>query len=200
MALKVKICTSISDDCKTIYFFDKTGAYDASTNTTGYGSPNPLTTDFTTATLTITLGGATVSLTPISIIASFPTSNTALAWQVTAASLGMTSFPIGLTRVTYNISGRSGGVAVAYSATTLFLCDCSIECCLENKLIDIIKNPPCGCDCEEDERIINALYIEALLQGACAGTECGDTTSVNTTITTLQTKCNGTSSGGCGCS
>jgi len=52
MALQIKFCVPQDCDCKSVNFSDTTGVYDASTNPTGYGTPNPESADVTQARIT----------------------------------------------------------------------------------------------------------------------------------------------------
>lgn len=197
MALQVSISATLSQDCTTLYFFETTGVYDAVTNTGGYSAPNPETIEFSTATLTLLLAGATVSETPINIFGGllFPSALTTRAWQINASDFGLTTFPIGLTRITYRINNIGMGDDLFFMATTLFLTACEYECCIEKKKLDIAKNPPSSCDCKEDTRITDMLYAEAILEAAQAATCCGDVASVNNNLSILKKIC-----GSSGCS
>ena len=63
MALELK--SKITAIIDKFNLFDKTGAYDASTNLTGYGSPNISVSDVVSAHVTITLTDATEIVIPI---------------------------------------------------------------------------------------------------------------------------------------
>lgn len=52
MALQLNYCVPQDCDCKSVSFSDTTGVYNASTNPTGYGAPNILTTDVISSTIT----------------------------------------------------------------------------------------------------------------------------------------------------
>jgi hypothetical protein len=193
MALTVKSCVILSDDCTSIYFFDKTGIYNASTNPTGYGAPNPAIGDFASATLSVTIAGATTPIV-VNVFADLPSNNVDAAYELTAAACGLTVFPDGLTRVTYTIVTK---IDVTYTTTQLFLVDCDIECCIEKKKLEIAKDPDsCGCGCG-DKKILNMLYLEALLEAAQAATCCGDVKSVNDIVSILKTKCSSTNCSNC---
>lgn len=195
MAFRAKICVQLSDDCTTAYFFDTTGVYNAITNPTGYGTPNPEVSDFTTATLTLLLAGATVAEAPIDIFGSpaFPTDDSTIAWQVNASDYGLTTFTTGLTRFTYRIDNTgSGDTAIAYNATTLVLSACEYECCVKQKQLAIIKDPKaCSCD---DDRIEDLFFAQFQLEAAQLSTGCGDVASANTALENLSKIC-----GECGC-
>ncbi len=191
MALKVKICVLLSSDCKTAYFFDVTGLYHVTTNPTGYGAPNAAVADFLTATLKVKFAGSTTFETPINIWGSpaFPSSSPTNVWVVNASDYGMTTFPQGINRFTYDITG----VSIAEHDTALAASLCTLECCVKKKVADLAKNPS-SCNCN-DKRIADKDYMKSLLEGIKWNTCCGDEVNANKGIEILTTLC-----GGCGCS
>ena len=52
MALQLNYCVPQDCDCKSVSFSDTTGVYDATTNPTGYGGINPLTSNIISSTIT----------------------------------------------------------------------------------------------------------------------------------------------------
>lgn len=195
MALSVTSNLTLATDCTSIYFFDKTGAYNVTSNPTGYGAPNYAIGDFTVATLSVLTAGATTP-TVINAYSSLPSSNVNAAYEITLAALGLTELPSGLTRVTYRVAGSAGtpAVAFAYTTTKLFLVDCEYRCCIDKKRRDLAQDPA-DCSCT-DKRVSDLLYAEAMLEAAQAATCCGDAASATAAIAILETLC---SDCGCGC-
>jgi len=193
MALLLKECVT-SGGCEGFYFFEKTGAYDALLNTTGWGAPNATIASATSAELSVLYAGATVPVV-IDVLPTFPTTNVDAAYYVTAAALGLTEMPSGLTRVTYTVV--AGGST--YIATSLILFDCELACCVSTELIaaaSAVANGDC-CDECKDSKVHNALFMEAVLEGARAGVCTGQVDAVNANVAYLQTKCGESPCSGC---
>ena len=57
MGVILNFCLAEQCDCKTALFTDTTGVYLANVNEGGWGAPNTLTTDITSATISITPKG-----------------------------------------------------------------------------------------------------------------------------------------------
>lgn len=190
MAFELKECV-MNGGCSTgFYVFDKSGVYDVALNPTGYNAPNIATSDVDTATLSVLYAGATVPVV-INVYPDLPSSNIDGAYLVTPAALGLTEMPAGLTRVTYTITGTFGGDSFTYTTTSLVLFDCELECCVAEKLILAAAAVTGGDCCNEckDDKVINALFAEAVLEGARAATCSGLVDVVNTDIAYLQTLC-----------
>lgn len=190
MAFELKECV-MSGGCSTgFYVFDKSGVYDPALNPTGYNAPNIATSDVDTAVLSVLYAGATVAV-DIDVFPDLPSTNVDAAYLVTPAALGLTEMPPGLTRVTYTITGTFGGDPFTYTTTKLVLFDCDLECCVAQKLIvatAAITGGDCCNECMYD-KVRDALFAEAVLEGARAATCSGLVDVVNTDIDYLQTKC-----------
>lgn len=197
MALELEICV-IQGDCETFYVSEKTGAYDAALNTGGWGAPNVTIGSVATAVFQITYAGATTPIT-LNVFPSLPSTNTNGLYQVDVADLGLDELPTGWTRVTYIVTGTSGGSPYTYSTTKLVFFDCEVACCVTNKIIAAAAAVVNGDCCEEckDEKVINALYLEAVLEGARAGTCSGLTDVVTTDVEYLETQCGETPCSDC---
>lgn len=197
-SFKLQVCAFLSDDCKTLYVFDMTGLYDAVLNTGGYSAPNPEAMAFTTATITLKLAGSTNQETPIDVFSppDFPSSTTTNAWPITAASLNLTVFPTGITRVTYQITNNgSGDAALSFKANVSVLSMCEFDCCLQKKKLAIAKDPAsCGC---ADSKTMEMLYLESLFEAVEAAVCCGDVNAANELISTIRTKCSASACADC---
>ncbi len=193
MAFELKQCV-IQNGCEGFYFIEKTGAYDVSLNPTGWGVPNPLINQVSIATLSVLYAGATVPVV-IDVLGPLPTTNVDGYYEVTAAALGLTEMPAGITRVTYSITL----VADTYTSTSLVLFDCEFDCCVAEKMIEAaqsVVNGDCCNDCTND-KVWNALFAEAVLEGARAATCSGLVDAANTDIEYLETKCGESPCSGC---
>jgi hypothetical protein len=124
MALALNFDSEISDDGTTLTITELTGAYSATTNAGGWGSPNPTIASSLTATITIsqlTDGDNNIYTTPIVVIA-YPTlpniTNTIFNFTASQAGYGPNSiFPDAVYNITYTVTGNSGG---AYTASQSF--------------------------------------------------------------------------------
>lgn len=193
MGLELKICV-LQNGCDGLYFFEKTGAYDAALNTTGWGAPNPTTAQATAATLSILYAGATTAVV-IDVLPTLPTTNSNAYYNVTDTALGLSEMPSGLTRVTYSVTAAG----TTYTATANVLFDCSLACCVSAKLIDAasaVANGDCCDECKED-KVKTALFFEAVLEGARANTCSGQVDAVDTCVDYLVTQCAATPCDGC---
>lgn len=197
MAFELKECVK-QNGCEGFFVFDKSGVYDPTLNPTGYNAPNISTSDVDTAVLDVLYAGATVPVT-INVYSDLPSTNVDGAYQVNASDLGLTEMPPGLTRVTYTITGTFGGDPFTYTVTALVLFDCELECCVSQKLIAAATAVIGGDCCNEckDDKVNNALFLEAVLEGARAATCCGLVDVVNTNVEYLQTKCGESPCSGC---
>lgn len=196
MALVPQICI-VGGGCDGFYMFDKTGAYDAALNTGGYGAPNPAIGAINAAVISVLYAGATVPI-EIDVYPTLPTTNTNAAYYVSAAALGLEEMPAGLTRVTYTVT-VAGPPEVDYSATALVLFDCELACCVSQKLIAAaaaVANGDCCDDCK-NEKLLNWMFAEAVLEGARAATCSGLVDVVNTDIAYLETLCGETPCSDC---
>jgi hypothetical protein len=193
MALQLNISACPKHGCHSIILNETTGAYDVTLNDTGWGAPNPLVSDPTTWSIIVTLPDETIVT--ITDPVGLPTADDALEYEITLSALGLTSstIPDGLYTIEYTatISGT-----VHTSGTKYFLFTCNLDCCVNKMFAKIATLTDCACD---STVIKNALYAHALLMGLKASAGCGDTTSINSLLTKLNTIC-GFTDGDCGCS
>ena len=89
MALELDISACPKHGCHSIILNETTGAYDATLNNTGWGAPNPLTSDPTTWSIIITLPDETIVT--ITDPVGLPTADDSLEYEITLAALGLTS-------------------------------------------------------------------------------------------------------------
>lgn len=166
MALSLKCAGSFSDDGEQMFFGDTTGAYNASTNTGGWGSPNPLTTQVTAFQIvcnwisagTIVTYNFTVSSGTITVASVTDGEGTTAN---ILADLASTSFPFdspdlfdltdtfddaivlptladGQFKLTYKVI--SGSVPFTYTTSTTFFRICDLLCCLAEKRLTADPN------------------------------------------------------------
>lgn len=192
MALEVEYSICRNQDCESFKVKDTTGVYNASSNTGGYGTPNPLASATTQLVINITPYGTTtpivVTLTITSGVVSAATRdgvnilsslNTTAYPFTTNNELIITSVMLGLTGSlddgvwSFSYSATVSGTVYTYSSDVLF--DCQTDCCVQDMFIHLRK----GCCSElKDNKAIEAMKARAFLLSAQYAL------SVNSDITT----------------
>jgi hypothetical protein len=125
----------------------------------------PITFDFIIASHVITeclftdLNGTVTDITSLLESTVFPLTN----FDVTLAAYGVTlpEMADGIFKWDYTISGLSGGLSFSYTTSDEALSSCSVNCCIENKYVEMDLS--CGCF---DDKLKNLILSEVLLQGA----------------------------------
>lgn len=180
MALQLNFEICQSSNCKTLTFVETTGAYSAS-NTTGWGDPNPLIADMTSAVLTITLANGNSY--NIDLFASgFPT-DTNTEFVINNTDIGyVSSDPIDDQIIMFTYTVSDGVDTYTQNIQQAFYCQ--VQCCVLSMFTDI----DIDCDCSKD-KIDNALKSYALLKGLIYNAGCGNSTYFNNLLTQLQKLC-----------
>jgi hypothetical protein len=157
MALQQSFKMNRASDGLSIIVTDTTGAYNATTNPTGYGGPNPSVSDFTALSISMYLPDPVTlqpSTTAIPITAIFPTlpSETNGTYTITStALLGSETVLVdglykGIITATYDI----GAGDVSISPITIYKPFYYIaECCWQQNMLEVST---CG-DKEKKERL-----------------------------------------------
>lgn len=125
----------------------------------------PITFDFTISSHVIKeclftdLNGTVTDITALLESTVFPLTN----FDVTLAAYGVTlpEMADGIFKWDYTISGLSGGLSFSYTTSDEALSSCSVNCCIENKYVEMDLS--CGCF---DDKLKNLILSEVLLQGA----------------------------------
>ena len=125
----------------------------------------PITFDFIIASHVITeclftdLNGTVTDITALLESTVFPLTN----FDVTLVAYGVTlpEMADGIFKWDYTISGLSGGLSFSYTTSDEALSSCSVNCCIENKYVEMDLS--CGCF---DDKLKNLILSEVLLQGA----------------------------------
>lgn len=173
MSVQLDFNPCSSENCKNILLYETTGAYDSTTNTTGWGTPNEATTDATAATLEITFpestGSDSYTTVTINLYSSFPTSNSTQGWLITNTDLGLDSdalLPSGDYTYTYSVTTGT----TTYTQTIKKFIYCNLECCVAGLFADI---GDATCDCSSDKKD-KALEAFTYLVGLCYAANCGN--------------------------
>lgn len=186
MALALKFCYKPAPSCDSILFRDTTGAYDAVTNETGYGSPNTAIADITAAVLIITKPDDTQVI--IDLYDTFPTINTELIHQITADDLGYASvIEDGLYTFTYKLTTNEN-TYIHTTQTLLF--SCTLNCQIKKILADSVKfQMNCDdCNSEINENIFQAVKLSTMFDGLLSMSGCGTSTlKIKNALENLQT-------------
>lgn len=179
MALQLSISIEKNSSCTGYTFTDLTGAYNATTNPTGYGSPNP-TTSASAAVLIITKynlpddGGDTITYDEVDLLTdySFPSSaDLAVALNLEDLTIdsddgALDSFGDGVYRFQYKVTYSDGAIYTT-SVEKLFMC--GIECSLLEQAYKI-ANSECNCKDKDFLQMFNelmSLYYAVRYAGAC---------------------------------
>tara|TARA_R110000765_G_scaffold277048_2_gene375047 strand:+ start:749 stop:1315 length:567 start_codon:yes stop_codon:yes gene_type:complete len=187
MAVDVKFSVCQSSNCKAINFTETTGVYNASTNLTGWGAPNELTTDATAATLLITGPDGTV-YTTIDLFAtsSYPKSDsTSVSIDASTVSPSLTSFADGAWEMTYSVT-TDPITGATYTETITFFFHCQVDKCV-TKLVAALDINDCKCN---PDRMNLALQAKAYADSLNYSVGCGDLTGANEILTSLNKLCN----------
>jgi hypothetical protein len=137
MALEIDfdICTQTA--CTEIKFTETTGIYQALSNPTGYGAPNPLVGDFVTATLLIIDPDGEEY--EIDLGAESYPKNDDDGYVIPAVDIGSrTLIEDGYWQFVYTIVD---GAAESYSATKTLIFSCNTNCCVRRLLLAINPDP-----------------------------------------------------------
>lgn len=188
MAVVLNFEIEQSDNAKKLIFKETTGAYDASTNTDGWGSPNEDTSDeavSTATSLTITppaadgsaqdpttagttYTGADASWTALD--ASYPTTDSGIELEITSDMLDTgddVKHTDGVWTFTYSITTGTG----TYATTHKVFISGSIRCCVYKKLA-AIDTVDCDCDSTDKTYALEAFtFYRSLIANAACGNE-----------------------------
>ena len=172
LALKSNPCPSCQNN--RILLYDTTGAYDATTDPTGWGSPNAAIADVDTATLTLT-GHDGTEYDPIDVLAVLPNTSDVpyviLPTSLAVGGVALTStdpIPGGIWICDYQVTGISGSTPFNYRSRKFFLVDCEVACCVDEKMSAV--DPLCGCTSGQAKKATQAFLA---LNAMNAALRCG---------------------------
>ncbi len=171
MAVTLQFNISESGNSQELTFTETTGAYSVS-NTSGWGSPNRLTSDAETATLAVTTPDDLT--TTISIFASsYPTTDNDLEYTITPDDIGYsattgTKFPDGLYKFVYTVA-RTTATAFSYTQTKFVLIYGQAKCAVFS-LYGNIPSEECDCNTDAIELAFKGMtFLKALEYAAETG-------------------------------
>lgn len=147
MALETVLTFEQSDDGKQLLVSDITGAYDATDNTGGWGSPNVAITNVTSATISVLLPGGTVGTDEVIVDLETQVPNSTYQFKLLQAqSFGLTTdavLPDGTYIIDYSVVNSVGPVTNTYH-TEITLFNTAGKCV--NDLLARIAGLGCDCD------------------------------------------------------
>lgn len=145
---------------------ETSGVYSGS-NTGGWGAPNSDIADAETATIEITLPGASVALTPIDAYPTLP-NTTSVVFTIANTDLGLTAtteLPVGIYTIKYLVT-RTTATAFSYEVTCYVLIDGQLSRCLD-RMIAAMSIEDCECGGEAGNFTNSKVtQLRNLLQGA----------------------------------
>jgi len=166
--------TVCSSDCKSLNFTETTGVYSETTNTTGWGTPNPDISEATSAELTILTPSNNTYTFDLYATGNYPTSLESNEFSISYGDLGFTTtLEDGEYTFTYTVIITTyiseDPVYTTYTKTKKFYVTCNIECCINKLLLNL---EDVNCDCNKEAR---SKYLEAfaLLQAYKHANACG---------------------------
>jgi hypothetical protein len=179
MALKLKI-DACAKNCKYFLFTELTGAYNALTNTTGYGAPNPTVGSATSAVLTVTDPDETETVIDLFDTSVFPNS-TESGINILNTQLGYDQsdkLNTGIWEFNYVVVTPQG----TYTRNLKTLIACKIQCEIDDLKLQLINN----CNAVEKITLFNKIKeLEMLLMAAEAAAKCGNYTQAMTIVDSL---------------
>ena len=186
MALSLKFSINLSSDGVTLTVTDKTSAY-SGINQGGYGTPNPATTDATSATFKIAKrnsDGTFATEVSTSVYSTLPSSSGGEIEIEAEDGIDEDTYTDGIYRMIYTVAGSSGGTPFSSSVTQYKVLRNSIANCYQEKSVAVSD---CNCACADIESSFKcfSLYMRLL-----RGTEqCGNLNEIQSYLDKLTEMC-----------
>lgn len=185
MSLQIKFTIPLGDNCKSFTLTETTGVYNNPDNLTGWGTPNPTSSDINYATVSVE--NLTTGITYDLMTYLSPTINTSVVITtaellINGVSIGDITLPDGqyCFTLTYVLNDTS---IYSQQVRKVFLCE---SCCkIKTKACEI--DIDCGCcndDCADEIWKFLQAYTEMKIIEYSA--YCGSSTNINNKIKSLQ--------------
>lgn len=154
----------VSGGCASIYFHDITSLFPQ--YPTGYGASFS-TGDVQNATLTINSPSNVVTV--IDVHSVLPSSDVNVYYEVTSASLGLSSITDGLWQFNYTLAYQNPGLGIAtWEGNCLFTCN--VECKMKTLAAKIATCKSCDCKDKNLALLQQAIALHwAIKQAMCCG-------------------------------
>lgn len=174
MAFSPNIQLCLKSGCTSLIFKETTGIYNATTNPTGYGSPNPVKGDFISAILTVIAPDSTEYTIDL-FTEGFPENDDTIEYEIPLSDLGnRSSIEDGYWVFTYTIDTGS----TVYNVTKSYFFYCNAECCVARLLstIDIFADPN---NQSNKRKLDNYKFVRTLLDSLKGAANCANETQFN---------------------
>lgn len=195
MPLKIKKALCSEVDCKSFFFYDKTGVYSPA-NTGGYGNPNEALTDITNYMLRVWFPGAKdyvqVNLKQLAVEQGviFPNTEDSPV-KITSEKLGLAPgsvLPDGRYYVEVIANGLFNSEPFEYSMAGWQMIICNTACCIDKLALAV--NPDCENCFEQDENASKAMEIYFLLLWSAMAVNCNKLNRADNFLRKAQSLCN----------
>lgn len=181
LRLGFQICQS--NTCDSLTFVETTGTYNDPSNLTGWGSPNATLGSVTSAELEITLASGDSYTIDLLATGYFPTGDATFEYELTNSDFGYTNgSKIDDQIITFVYTVVASGTTYVQTVYQAFYCQ--VQCCVYSMFKDL--NVTCDACLQSKTKAIDA-YL--LLKGLIYSANCGNTTSFNSQLSTLQKIC-----------
>lgn len=174
MALVPTINVCVKTACSVLTFKETTGVYNVTTNTGGYGSPNPLTTGPWTSVILTVIPPDGISYNIDLSTHGFPSNNQDFEYTIPMSDIGnRTKIEDGYWQFVYTIVLTSGTVTYIASKTALFTCNSN--CCVNSMLLDISIDNSSAYGDANNKKINEYVKAKAFLDSLKYYAFCGNT-------------------------
>ncbi len=181
VVLSFNVCES--SDCKSLIFTETTGAYNASSNITGWGSPNETTGSAISAKLIVTTPNNVSFTLDLFVTSNFPTSDNTIQYSIPFTSIGQI-LDSKLIDGIYNFSYTVITNTTTYNQNFQQAFYCQVKCCVDS----MFKDLDVECDCNEDNKT-KAINAWLLLKGLIYSGNSGNINNFNSELAVLQKLC-----------
>jgi hypothetical protein len=162
---------------------ETTGAYNATSNLTGWGAPNDTLASATSAELQITLASGNIYTIDLLATTYFPTDDTTFEYALANSDFGYTDdSKIDDQIIDFKYTVVANGTTYTQNIKQAFYCQ--VQCCVKSMVADIDVE----CDCAKD-KMDNYLKAKVLLDGLIYNANCGNVIYFNNILTQLQKLC-----------
>jgi len=168
MSLKTVLSVSSCDSCtsKSFVLKDGTFPYHATSNITGWGSPNAATSDVTTSTLQVTSPSGVVSAF-IDVSASLPSVDNNDSYTYVPTANGQ-AWEDGIWLFDWVVKGTFSGDAFYIGASKKKFSLCIVKCCVDKLAVNMSG---CGCGNGGSKSVDAFLTYNAAESAFCCGND-----------------------------
>jgi len=169
----------LSKGCKTLTITDTTGAYDATTNPTGWGALNTEGSEITVANITITYGDGSTQIEDV--LSQIPDNVTG---SFTFTGITLSGYIDGTTVITYDSSDGS----IDFISEIQQIWTCNVRACIDKIWVEVACKT-CQGNCDLGSIIDDANLAEGLYKSLCSGASCCDTSCTDKILNSITELC-----------